>query len=245
MKKRILTFLIIFFCLLFTITSFKYINLNISNNSINNNIVTNNTNEKPVISIDNKNEQLINTYINQYNNQDVVGELKILNTNYTKAIMQSSNNDYYLNHLEDKTSSFMGSIYLDFRINIETDNKLLIFGHNSETIEMPFKILENYYNKDYYNNHKYIQITTKSNIRTYEIYAVLVEPTDFTYMKTNFENKEQWYNHIKTFKDKSMYNTNIDINEKDNIIILQTCSYHYNYRMYDKKYLLVVGKEIK
>lgn len=245
MKKRILTFLIIFFCLLFTITSFKYINLNISNNSINNNIVTNNTNEKPVISIDNKNEQLINTYINQYNNQDVVGELKILNTNYTKAIMQSSNNDYYLNHLEDKTSSFMGSIYLDFRINIETDNKLLIFGHNSETIEMPFKILENYYNKDYYNNHKYIQITTKSNIRTYEIYAVLVEPTDFTYMKTNFENKEQWYNHIKTFKDKSMYNTNIDINENDNIIILQTCSYHYNYRMYDKKYLLVVGKEIK
>lgn len=243
MKKRILTFLIIFFCLLFTITSFNYINLNINNNSINN--MTNITNEKPVISIDNKNEQLINTYINQYNNQDVVGELKILNTNYTKAIMQSSNNDYYLNHLEDKTSSFMGSIYLDFRINIETDNKLLIFGHNSETIEMPFKILENYYNKDYYNNHKYIQITTKNNIRTYEIYAVLVEPTDFSYMKTNFENKEQWYNHIKTFKDKSMYNTNIDINENDNIIILQTCSYHYNYRMYDKKYLLIVGKEIK
>lgn len=239
MKKRIIITTSIFLCILLLITSFKYLNLTFNNNEV---IINNSINE--VIKIEPNYEEIINTYINKYNNTDVVGELKILNTNYTKAIMQSSDNDYYLNHLEDKTESYMGSIYLDFRININTDNKLLIFGHNSKYIEMPFKILENYYNEEYYNSHKYIQITTSKKIRTYEIYSVFVEPTDFTYMKTNFESKEKWYEHINSFKNKSMYNTNIELSINDNILILQTCSYHQNYNMYDKKYLLIVGKEI-
>lgn len=235
MKKRFI--LITIFFLITIIITFNQIS---KKNIIYNEIKINDS----IISTNINYEEIINNYIKKYNNEDVVGEIKILNTNYSKAIMQSKDNDYYLNHLEDKTQSYMGSIYLDFRVDIENDKKLLIFGHNSQTIEMPFKILENYYDKNYYNNHKLIQITTKNKIRTYEIYAVLVEPTDFSYMKTSFENNDQWYDHIKSFKNKSMYNTEVEISKKDNIIILQTCSYHNNYQNYEKKYLLIIGKEI-
>jgi len=110
-----------------------------------------------------KNLEIINNYIKKYNNNEVVGVISILNTDYEKAIMQHNDNDYYLNHLENKKSHYMGSIYLDFRINIINDKKLLIYGHNSKNITMPFKILENYYNKSYYQDHQYIKINFYCN----------------------------------------------------------------------------------
>lgn len=240
MKKKLLV-IIGFIVYLFSVgLFFNLVSLNI--NYINEENIT--LIDVPLNNLENINNDVVNSYIEKYNNEDVVGEIKIINTNFKKAIMQSDDNDYYLDHLEDKTSSYMGSIYLDFRIDIDNDDKLLIFGHNSGTIIMPFKILENYYSESYYKAHKYIQITTKNKIRLYEIYSVFVEVSDFDYMKTSFNSKNDWYTHIKKFKDNSFYETGVDINENDNILILQTCSTHSDYKMYEKKYLLVVAKEI-
>ena len=222
------------------VSSFTYLSI-IINEDTNGDV---NIIEQPVINLGPSNDEIINDYINEYNNHDVVGEIKIINTDYKKAIMQSNDNDYYLNHLEDKTSNFMGSIYLDFRIDIDNSDKLLIYGHNSSNVDMPFKLLENYYNEDYYKSHKYVQILTKNKTRLYEIYAILIETNDFSYMKTEFKNKDEWYRHISGFKNKSLYNTDVSVSENDKIIILQTCSTHSNYKKYNKKYLLVVGKEI-
>ena len=38
----------------------------------------------------------------------------------------------------------MGSIYLDFRVDIDTSRKLLIYGHNSSNIDMPFTKIHRY-----------------------------------------------------------------------------------------------------
>lgn len=242
MKNKLI---IVFICIiyLFIISMlFGILSININNYDIINNDVS--LIEIPNTNLGFDNNEIVEKYVDKYNNQDVVGEIKIVNTDYKKAIMQSSDNNFYLNHLEDKTSSYMGSIYLDFRIDINNDSKLLIFGHNSNTIEMPFKILENYYNKKYYDAHKYIQITTRNKIRLYEIYSVLVEVNDFSYMRTEFKSNDDWYRHIKSFKDNSMYDTGVSIGVNDNILILQTCSTHPDYKNYAKKYLLVVAKEI-
>mgnify|MGYP001112453209 CR=1 FL=1 len=76
----------------------------------------------------NYNSKIIDEYVKLYNNSDVVGEISIVNSDFKKAIMQGNDNDYYLNHTEDKTSSYMGSIYLDFRVDIDEGKKLLIKG---------------------------------------------------------------------------------------------------------------------
>jgi len=78
----------------------------------------------------------------EYQNNDVVATLEILNTNYKVPVVQGTDNDYYLNHLPNKEYSIMGSIFLDYRVNIDNSKKLLIFGHNSSTYNMPFDILE-------------------------------------------------------------------------------------------------------
>lgn len=191
-----------------------------------------------------KYKEIIQGYKNEFNNNDVVGEITIVNTDYKKAIMQASDNDYYLNHTEDNTSSYMGAIYLDFRVDIDSGRKLLIYGHNSANIDMPFKVLEKYYDYNYYKEHEYIKITTENKVRLYKIYAVYVEPTDFSYMQTDFNNDDEWYEHIKHFKDKSMYDTGVDISSNDNILILQTCSTHRDYRNYKRKFMLVIAKEV-
>lgn len=192
----------------------------------------------------NYNSKIIDEYVKLYNNSDVVGEISIINSDFKKAIMQGNDNDYYLNHTEDKTNSYMGSIYLDFRINIDDGKKLLIYGHNSGNIVMPFQILEEYYDYEFYQGHKYIKIITSNKTRLYKIYSVFVEVEDFGYMQTDFNNEDEWYEHINNFKKKSMYDTLEDVKKEDNILILQTCSTYYKYRDYQKKFLLVVAKEV-
>lgn len=237
MKKKTIILIISIIILLSLITTYLLItnnNKDIDFNIERNNNVTNPTDYK----------QEIDTLKEKYNNNDVVGILSFDNTDYTKAVMQSSDNEYYLNHTEDKEENFMGSIYLDYRVNIDSSKKLLIFGHNSQNVDMPFKILENYYDKDYYDEHKYIYITTNNVKKKYEIFSVFVEYKDFTYMTINFKSDEDYYNHITKLKEKSLYNTDVELTEKDEILLLQTCSTHKDYQQYDKKYLLIIAKRI-
>lgn len=240
MKKKMNSIVLCFIYFIVIILGFNYLAIIINEDTYKNVDII----EQPVINLGPSNDSIISEYIDKYNNHDVVGEIRIINTDYKRAIMQGKDNDYYLNHLEDKTSHFMGSIYLDFRINIDNSDKLLIYGHNSSNVDMPFKILENYYDEDYYKNHKHIQILTKNKTRLYEIYAIVIETKDFSYMKTEFKDNDEWYNHINDFKNKSMYNTDVSVTENDNVLILQTCSTHFDYKKYNKKYLLIVGKEI-
>lgn len=179
----------------------------------------------------------------QYNNEDVVGTIEILNTDYKVPIVQGKDNDYYLDHLPNKQYSIMGSIFLDYRVNIDTSKKILIYGHNSSKYEMPFNILENYYDRDFLENHKYIEIKTKNKVRKYEIFSVYVEPTDYSYMKVKFEGNE-YLEHLEKIKSKSFFDIDTSLSNDTNILILQTCSTHKDYLKYKKKYLIIALKEI-
>lgn len=176
----------------------------------------------------------------KYNNNDVVGILQIDNTDYIVPIMQGLDNDYYLKHTPYGNESSIGSIYLDYRLDIDYSKKLLIYGHNSSDIDMPFKILEEFYDRDYYDNHRYVEITTGKMKKKYEIFSVFVETSDFSYMDITFENDDEYLEHINNLKDKSMYDTGVTLSKDDETLILQTCSEHPDYRNYRKKYLLIV-----
>ena len=236
MKNKII--LIISFICLFVVLLF---NLFSSNSSKQYNL--------DIKQIDNVNnpvnyEEIMNNLKVEYNNDDVVGILEINNTDYIVPIMQGKDNDYYLNHTPDGKENYMGSIYLDYRVNIDSSKKLLIYGHNSSNIDMPFKILEEFYDKDYYNNHKYVEITTSTTKKKYEIFSVHVETKDFSYMNINFVDDEDYLNHITKLKEKSMYDTDVELGNDDEILVLQTCSTHKDYYNYTKKYLLIILRRV-
>jgi len=196
------------------------------------------------------NEIQTNVYIEEittlqetYNNTDIVGTLEIEGTDYKVPIVQGSDNKFYLKHLPNKEYSIMGSIFLDYRVNINTSRKLLIYGHNSASIDMPFKILENYYDMDYIKSHPYVVIKTKEKVRKYEIFSLYVATSDYQYMNVNFTD-DAYKEHINYLKNNSMYDIETNLKDDDNILILQTCSTHKDYLKYKKKYLVIAFHEV-
>lgn len=180
----------------------------------------------------------------EYDNNDIKGILEIENTDYKVPVLQSSDNDYYLNHDAYGNSNYMGSIYLDYRVSIDSSRKLLIYGHNSSNIDMPFKILEEFYDKDYYDNHKYMDLISENGKKRYEIFSVFVEVEDFSYMRVNFKDDDEYLNHLLNLKNKSMYDTGVEVSSSDDVLILQTCSTHKDYRNYQRKFLLIILRRV-
>ena len=152
-------------------------------------------------------------------------------------------NEFYLNHDAHKNKNAIGSIYLDYRVKINIGFKNLIYGHNSSTLNVPFKELEKYYDKNFFKNHQYIYLEDENYIQRYQVFSVFIETQDWSYMKLNFTS-DSFLEHLKSLKNKSLYETDVNIENDDEILILQTCSHHINYQKYKNKYLLVIAKKI-
>lgn len=187
--------------------------------------------------------EVIDNLRHEYNNNDIVGTIEILNTDFKEVVVQGNDNDYYLRRSPSKLYDINGSIFLDYRTDIN-GRKLIIYGHNDAYLKMPFDILENYYDVDYLNSHKYVRIVTYDEIRTYEIFSLYIETKDFSYMDTDFT-LDGYGEHIDYLKSKSMYKINTSVSLDDNILVLQTCSTHKDYQKYSKKFLILVFKEIQ
>lgn len=181
----------------------------------------------------------------KYNNKDVVGTISIDNTEFNTVVMQGNDNSYYLNHLPDKTYNINGSIFLDYRVDIDESDKLLIFGHSSPNYFLPIMIIENYKDEDYYKEHKYIYLSSIKEVKKYEIFSVFVETLDWSYMNLNYASKDEYLKHLQNLKSKSFYDTGVEVNKNDKILIMQTCSNMKEYSKYSKKYMLVIAKEVK
>lgn len=182
-------------------------------------------------------DKMIDNYRKDYNNQDIIGELVIANSNFKEIVVQTNDNEFYLDHSVDKTYNRLGSIFMDYR-NMVDDRKIIIYGHNSEDIYTEFNLLENYLNFDYYREHQDIYFKTINNNYHYKIFSVFIVINDYRYINLNFSDDE--YNkHLKYLKEQSVYDTYIDVNDNDEIIVLQTC-----YFQPKNSYLVVVGKKL-
>ena len=127
---------------------------------------------------------------------------------------------------------------MDYR-NLSTDRKILIYGHNSKTLKTEFHILENFLDNSFYRNHSKIILEMENETYEYQIFSILVVTTDYQHMKLNFTD-EEWHNHLSYLKENSIYDTNTEVLDTDDIIILQTCYYQP-----DNSYILLAGKKIK
>ena len=182
-------------------------------------------------------EQIILSYQKQFNNEDIIGELEIPNTSLKVPVAHTIDNDFYLNHLLDKSPNTIGSVFLDYR-NKVNDRKIIVYGHNSQYINTDFKILENYLDYNYYLNNSDIYFRTKDKRNHYLIFSVYVAVSDYRYINLEFTNDQYGY-HLQYLKEQSIYETGITVDSDDEIIVLQTCYYNPM-----GSYLIIVGKKV-
>ncbi len=196
--------------------------------------------------ISNPHKENIENKKKEYNNSEVVGILSVPGTSINTVIVQHDDNEYYLDHNAAMEEDVAGAVFLDYRVEINSGRKNIIYGHNgdSELLNVPFTELENYYDESFYKEHKYITLEDRDGVGTYEIFSVFVETREPNYMYLNFKNDSSWNEHINYLKNKSVYATYVDVDASDDILILQTCSHKEEYSKYKDRYLLVVAKRI-
>lgn len=205
-----------------------------------NNVVQTFKNFDPIKIITNKSEAKVKDEDKNVRSKDIIGKISIPGTSIDSDLMQTTDNEYYLNHSIDGKKNYKGSIFMDYR-NTTYDRKLLIYGHNSETLKnVPFHDLEKYLSRSFYNLHKNINLTLNNEESTWEIFSVMiVEEGNNNHMKITFNDKE-WIKHIDWMKKNSVYDTYVDVGVDDKIVTLQTCYYKPK-----NSYLIVNAKKIK
>ena len=180
----------------------------------------------------------------EYDKNEITGVLNIPNTELSTIFTKTSDNNKYLTTNIYGQKDVRGNPFMDYRDDIEESLSLLIYGHNSKTYDVPFKILENYYSKDYYEDHPYIELITEKGLWRYKIFSVYVETKDWYYLNIDFDNKDDWLAHLEKLKSKSMYDTGEDVSPDDKVLILQTCSFKKELENYNKKYLLIIARSV-
>lgn len=178
--------------------------------------------EENIIELSSKKAEYDLDYLKHYyNNNDIIGAIKIEGTKINNLIVKSTNNKYYLNHSLNKEYDERGSIFIDYRVDLNS-KQINIYGHNSNVFELPFKELEKYLDKEFYNSHKYVEIYDGSKKNYYEIFSVQIVTQDYEHMNI-FPNDLQ--NHVNQLNE-SIYKTSTKATIDDEILVLQICGYN-------------------
>ena len=159
--------------------------------------------------------------------------IKMDETNINYPVLQGEDNDFYLYADFDGNYYYPGSIFIDYRNDIENDNNLWIFGHHMADGSM-FADLVKLKDETYLNENPEI-ILVKDGIQyIYEIFAVNVVPADGAEIVLDFDNEDEMNRYMERVKEESIFYRDIkaeDIVEEEGIsslITMVTCSYEFD-----------------
>ena len=152
-------------------------------------------------------------------NNEVVGWLQVSGTDINYPYVKHNNNSYYLTHSFDKSNNDAGWIFLDYRNNINFEDKnTIIYAHNRIDGSM-FGSLKNTLKEEWYNNQNnhIITIETLSNTFTFQVFSIYIIETTDDYLDINMQ---EGYDLLI---NRSIYNFDIQVTNEDKILTLSTC----------------------
>jgi sortase B len=163
-------------------------------------------------------------------NNEIVGWVSIEDTQINYPVLQAENNEDYLNRNYKGDHSIAGSIFMDYRIDIGAHNQnTILYGHRMKDGSM-FEELTKFLNEDFFDNHQVVKFDTLYESYDAEIFSVYQTTTDFDYIQTEFAADGDFGLLLDEIRENSLYHTDIQINEDDQIITLSTCDYELDPR---------------
>lgn len=158
-------------------------------------------------------------------NNDTVGWLNVSGTNINYPVVQAKDNSYYLTHSFDKTYNKAGWVFMDYRNKMDNLNKNTIIYAHSRVNNTMFGSLNKTLKKDWYNNksNHMIRLSTENINSMWQIFSVYTVPNTNDYIKTVFNNDDEFLDFINLIKNRSKFDFATDVNISDNIITLSTC----------------------
>lgn len=158
-------------------------------------------------------------------NSDTVGWIIVHDTNINYPVVQTNDNDYYLNHAYDKTSNSAGWVYADFRDNFNVFSKnMVIYGHGRKD-KIMFGSLTKALDKKWYTKqeNQIIQLSTLKYNTMWQIFSIYTIPAESYYIMTDFESNSEYAAFLGEMLNRSIYNFNVNLSTDDKILTLSTC----------------------
>lgn len=165
-------------------------------------------------------------------NEDIVGWIRIKDTNIDYPVLRSPKEDYsfYLHRDCYKNYLFAGSIYME-RCNQGdfSDRNTILYGHNMLNGSM-FADLHKFEDSSFFQKHKYFYVYTKDSIKKYMVYSA------YEFDNRHLDNAFNHFGDTKVFKKYIDYSLNpvnaivsnvrqgskVGVNDK--LITLSTCT---------------------
>ena len=181
-------------------------------------------------------------------NQDFVGYLEAPGINMSLPVVQATDDEAYLNKNFYGKSTKYGCPFVSYLNQVEPlDYNTLIFGHhmNDRTI---FGALDHYKTLAGYQQCPVISYNTLYHDYQWKVFAVFISnsvPEDdngyvFPYYFTALSSDQRKAEYLNELKQRSLYDTGVDVQVSDRLLTLSTCSHEF-----DDARLVVVARLVR
>ena len=175
-------------------------------------------------------EHLVNLskYVAQLKAQypDVVGYVNVPSLGISYPVVQSDNNDYYLDHMVTGEESSSGAIFLDYRINSDplvTKNTVL-YGHNMNNGSMFHKVVD-LFELDAFMNAT-VEYVTENGVYIYQPLAIYRAKAYYPFYMYEFDSDESFLDFCDMAIEKSFHTERpeVEYGADASIITFSTCT---------------------
>lgn len=171
-------------------------------------------------------------------NENVVGWIRIENTDIDYPILQADDNEYYLHKDINRKYSTCGWIFMDYKnTNTFIDKNTVLYGHNIKSGIMFYDLQKVLNNK--LGTKIIIEIFTPKEKLEYRVYSCYMEEPEEYAIKSNLVEESDVQEYIKEMLERSEIPYNIVPDKTDKLITLSTCDSS------GKKRIIVHGVYVK
>ena len=164
-------------------------------------------------------------------NGDFVAWLKIPGTKINYPVVWTDRVDYYLTHTFSGKESKIGTLFSLGKTDYQTPGRnIAVYGHHITTSGgNMFQPLMSYKKKSFYESHKTVYFDTLYDLGEYTIFAVInIKSTDWDASMASFNSDQSFLSFVNRAKAASLFDTGVEVTEKDHILTLITCDRDYH-----------------
>ena len=170
-------------------------------------------------------------------NSDIKGWIFGEGTNVDYPILQTDDNDFYMDHLYNKEANSSGSIFADYRNESDfSDRNTVLYGHHMGNGTM-FGSIEHYASQDFYDATPTMMLYTPEGDYRIELICGTHESGDEQFVEFNFKTEEDFQKYVESFRERSTFKSDVQVQPGDKLISLCTCAY-----VFDNARFLLMGR---
>ncbi len=167
--------------------------------------------------------------------RDLVGYLQVSNTTIDDAVVQGTDNSYYLRRSIYGYYSYSGCYFVDYECDLSKPSQnTVIYGHNLMDSSRLFGQLTRYKRLSFYKSTPVITFDTLQKQMKWKVFAVFQTNNDeddgvlFNFRRADFFSQEDFLYFIERVRRRTLLNIPVDVQENDRILTLVTCDYDIN-----------------